>query len=206
MKRREFITLLGGTAATWPLAARAQQRAMPVIGFLSSTLPQVFAARLAAFVQGLKEEGYIEGQNVAVEYRWAGDEEDRLPVLAADLVRIQVTVIAAGGSPSSLAAKAATATIPVVFETAGDPVTLGLVASLNRPSGNVTGVINQGVEVAQKKLELLRELLPAATIIAVLINPSAPAITEQFMSILNAAAPALGTQVHVLTERRDRDM
>jgi len=206
MKRREFITLLGGTAATWPLAARAQQRAMPVIGFLSSTSPQVFAARLRAFAQGLKEEGYIEGQNVAIEYRLAEDHDDRLPVLAAELVRRRVTVIAAGGSPSSMAAKAATATIPIVFETASDPVTLGLVASLNRPGGNLTGVTNLNVEVGQKKLELLHELLPTATIIAVLVNPSAPAITEQFMRALQAAAPALGMQLHVLHASTDRDL
>src|SRR5437868_13092607 len=206
MKRREFITLLGGTAATWPLAARAQQRPMPVIGFLSSTSPQVYAARLRAFAQGLKEEGYIEGQNVAIEYRWAGDHDDRLPDLAAELVHRQVTVIAAGGSPSSVAAKAATATIPIVFETASDPVTLGLVASLNRPGGNLTGVTNLAVEVGPKRLELLRELLPAATMIAVLINPSAPAITEQFMSSLKAAAPDLGMQLHVLRASTDHDL
>jgi putative tryptophan/tyrosine transport system substrate-binding protein len=206
MKRREFIALLGSTAATWPLAARAQQTAMPVIGFLSSTSPQVYAVRLRGFAQGLKEEGYIEGQNVAIEYRWAGDHEDRLPVLAAELVQRQVTVIAAGGSPSSLAAKAATATIPIVFETASDPVTLGLVASLNRPGGNLTGVTNLNVEVGQKRLELLREILPAATIIAVLVNPSAAAVTEQFMRAMQAAAPALGMQLQVLQASTDRDL
>src|SRR5438552_9152811 len=206
MKRRELIMLLGGTAAAWPLAAHAQQRAMPVIGFLSSTSPQTFAPRLRAFAQGLKEEGYIEGQNVAIEYRWAGDHEDQLPVLAAELVHRQVTVIAAGGSPSSVAAKAATATIPIVFETASDPVTLGLIASVNRPGGNLTGVTNLNIEVGQKKLQLLRELLPAATKIAVLINPSAPALTEQFMRALQAAAPALGMQLHVLYASSDRDL
>src|SRR6266404_9893706 len=206
MKRRELIMLLGGTAAAWPLAAHAQQRAMPVIGFLSSTSPQTFAPRLRAFAQGLKEEGYIEGQNVAIEYRWAGDHEDRLPVLAAELVHRQVTVIAAGGSPSTVAAKAATATIPIVFETASDPVTLGLVASLNRPGGNLTGVTNLNVEVGQKRLELLRELLPAATIIAVLVNPSAPAITEQFIRDLQAAAPDLGMQLHVVQASTDHDL
>jgi len=205
MQRRNFITLPGGAAAAWPLAASGQQSSMRV-GFLGSSSLQAYTFRLRAFAEGLKEEGYIEGQNVVVEYRLAEDHDDRLPVLAAELVRSQVTVIAAGGSPSSLAAKAATATIPVVFETAGDPVTLGLVASLNRPSGNVTGVINQGVEVAQKKLELLRELLPEATIIAVLINPSAPAITEQFMSSLNAAAPALRMQLHVLRASTDYEL
>jgi putative ABC transport system substrate-binding protein len=206
MQRREFITLLGGTAATWPLAARAQQRTMPVIGFLSSTSPQVYALRLRAFARGLKEEGYIEGQNVAIEYRWAGDQDDRLPVLAAELVHRQVTVIAAEGSPSSLAAKAATATIPIVFETASDPVTLGLVASLNRPGGNLTGVTNLNVEVGQKRLELLRELLPAATNIAVLVNPSAPALTEQFIRNMRAAAPALGMQLHVVQASTDHDL
>jgi ABC-type uncharacterized transport system substrate-binding protein len=143
---------------------------------------------------------------VTIEYRWAGDQEDRLPVLAAELVHRQVTVIAAGGTPSSVAAKAATATIPIVFETASDPVTLGLVASLNRPGGNLTGVTNLNVEVGQKRLELLRELLPAATIIAVLINPTAPTLTEQFMRDLQAAAPALGMQLHVLYASSDSDL
>jgi|SRR5665213_205030 len=207
MKRRGFITLLGGTAAMSALGARAQQTAMPVIGFLSSTSPQTFAARLPAFAKGLKEEGYIEGQNVALEYRWAGDHEDQLPVLAAELVHRQVTVIAAGGSSASKAAKAATATIPIVFETASDPVTLGLVARLNRQGGNLTGVTNLNVEVGQKRLELLRELLPAATIIAVLVDPSdAPTLTEQFMQNMQAAAPALGMKLNVLHASTDRDL
>ena len=206
MKRREFITLLGSTLATWSLAARAQQRAMPVIGFLGSTSFEAFAARLRAFALGLKEEGYFEGQNVAIEYRWAGGHDDQLPELAAELVHRQVTVMAAGGTPSAVAAKAATATIPIVFEIATDPVKLGLVASLNRPGGNLTGVTNLNVEVGQKRLELLRELLPAATNIAVLVNPSSPAITEQFMGNLRAAAPALGMQLHVLHASTDRDL
>jgi putative ABC transport system substrate-binding protein len=205
MRRRKFIRLMSGAAVAWPLAARAQP-AMPVIGFLSSTSPEAYAIRLRAFALGLKEEGYIEGQNVTIEYRWAGDQEDRLPMLAAELVQRRVTVIVAGGTPSSVAAKAATATIPIVFETASDPVTLGLVASLNRPGRNLTGLTNLNVEVGQKRLELLRELLPAATIIAVLVNPSAPAITEQFMRDLQAAAPALGMQVHVLYASTDHDL
>lgn len=207
MERREFIRLLGGTAAMWPLAARAQRTAIPVIGFLSSASPHAYAARLPAFAQGLKEEGYIEGQNVAIEYRWAGDHEDQLPMLAAELVHRQVTVIVAGGSSASKAAKAATATIPIVFETASDPVTLGLVASLNRQGGNVTGVTNLNVEVGQKRLELLRELLPAATIIAVLVDPSdAPTLTEQFLGNMQAAAPALGLKLDVLSASTDRDL
>jgi putative tryptophan/tyrosine transport system substrate-binding protein len=179
---------------------------MPVIGFLSSTSPEVYAARLRAFALGLKEEGYIEGQNVAIEYRWAGDHADRLPVLATELVHRQVSVIAAGGSPASVAAKAATATIPIVFETASDPVTLGLAASLNRPGGNLTGVTNLNVEVGQKRLELLRELLTTATIVAVIVDPLVPAVTEQFMRNMQAAAPALGMQLDVLHASTDRDL
>ena len=205
MRRREFITLIGGTVAAWPLIVRAQQPAMPVIGFLSSTSPDAYAVRLRAFRQGLKEEGYIEGKNVAVEYRWAEGHDDRLPVLAAELVHREVTVITANGTPSSMASKAATATIPIVFETATDPVTLGLVASLNRPGGNLTGVTNLNIEVGPKRLELLRELMPAATNIAVLVDPSSPAVTEQFMHDLQAAAPALGMQLHVLHASVDTD-
>jgi putative ABC transport system substrate-binding protein len=205
MRRREFITLLVGGAA-WPLAARAQQPVMPVIGFLSSTSPDAYKIRLRAFHRGLKEDGYVEGQNVAIEYRWAEGHDDRLPVLAAELVHRQVTVITANGTPSSLAAKAATVTIPIVFETATDPVKLGLVASLNRPGGNLTGVTNLNIEVGPKRLELLRELMPAATIIAVLVDPSSPAVTQQFMGDLQAAAPTLGMQLHVQHASIDSDL
>ena len=195
---------LGGATLAWPLAARAQQPAMPVIGFLNSASPDNYEPMVDAFRQGLKETGYVEGQNVAIEYRWAGGQYDRLPAMAADLVRRQVAVIVAN-TPGNLAAKAATTTIPIVFTTAGDPVQMGLVASLNRPGGNVTGVTNVSVELGPKWLELLHELVPTATIIALLVNPTSPNLTESTTKDLQAAARTLGLKLHVLHVSSERD-
>ena len=204
MNRRTFITLLGGASAAWPLATRAQQSAMPVIGFVNPTSAQSFARPLSAFLKGLGETGYVEGRNVAIEYRWV-NRNDRLPAMVADLGRRQVSVIAATSTPAAVAAKAATITIPIVFEIGSDPIQLGLVASLSRPGGNITGATQLVQEVTPKMLELLHELLPTAHVMALLVNPASPALAQTYTSKVLAAAHTLGLELHVLNASSERD-
>jgi putative ABC transport system substrate-binding protein len=205
MRRREFMTLLGGVATTWPLAARAQQATLPVIGFLNAASAQGYARQVSAFLKGLSEAGYIDSHNVAIEYRWAEDQNDRLPAMAADLVHRHVAVIAASTTPAALAAKAATTTIPIVFETAADPVQIDLVASLRRPGGNVTGVTQLTAGLVPKELEVLHELVPTARVIALLVNPTNPAIAEAVSRETLSAAQTLGLELHVLNASTEPD-
>jgi ABC-type uncharacterized transport system substrate-binding protein len=206
MKRREFIALVGGAAAAWPLAARAQQPVMPVVGLLGSESLDLWASRMRAFRRGVKEAGYVEGQNVVIEYRWAEGHNDRLPALAADLVRRRVNVIVAPGStPAAFAAKAATLTIPIIFWVGSDPVELGLVASLNRPGGNLTGVTTLNVGLVAKRVELLHEVIPGTNSIALLINPTSPILTKISIEDAQAAARILGLELHVLNASTERD-
>ncbi|MGA7527630.1 MAG: ABC transporter substrate-binding protein [Pseudolabrys sp.] len=204
MKRREFVSLFGA-AITWPLAAHAQQPTLPVVGFLNAASAQNYTRQLAAFLKGLGESGYVDGRNVAVEYRWAEDQNDRLPAMAADLVHRQVAVIAATSTPAALAAKAATTTIPIIFELGSDPVQLGLVASLSRPGGNVTGVTSSNIEFAPKRLELLHELLPTARVMALLVDPTDPTNAKTTVSEVSAAAHTFGLQLHVLNASNESD-
>jgi putative ABC transport system substrate-binding protein len=205
VRRRQFITLLVGAATAWPLAAHAQQPALPVIGFLNSASPGAYPRQVTEFRQGLKEAGYIEGQNVAIEYRWARGRYERLPALAAELIHHPVAVLAATSTPAALAAKAATTTVPTVFTTASNPVELGLVASLSRPGGNVTGATQLNVEIGPKRLELARELVPTATIIGLLVNPTNP-VAKNTSQVLEAAARTLGLELHVLHASTEREI
>jgi len=205
VRRRKFLSLVGGAAA-WPLTVRAQQAGIPVIGFLNAASAQGYVPQSAAFLKGLGETGYVEARNVAIEYRWAEGQVDRLPAMAADLVHREVTVIAATGTPAALAAKAATTTIPIVFETGNDPVHVGLVASLNRPGGNVTGIAQLATEIAPKRLELLHEMIPAARIIGLLVDPSDPVVFENTTRGVQAAARSLGLALHVLNVSTERDL
>ena len=205
MRRREFIKVIAASAAAWPIAARAQQAPIPVVGFINAASAQNYTRQLAAFLKGLGESGYVDGRNVAVEYRWAEGQNDRLPAMAADLIHRQVAVIAATSTPAALAAKAATTTIPIIFELGSDPVELGLVASLSRPGGNVTGVIQWNIEVAPKRLELLHELLPTARVMALLIDPTDPTNAKTTVSEVSAAAKTFGLQLHVLNASNEND-
>jgi putative tryptophan/tyrosine transport system substrate-binding protein len=205
MRRREFINLIGGLAATWPLAAQAQQPTLPVVGFVRIASAKDYAPQSSAFLKGLSEAGYVDGRNVVVEFHWAEGRIDRLPALMADLVHRHVAVIAATSTEVTIAAKAANTTIPIVFETASDPVHLGLVAQLNRPGTNVTGITSVNVEIAPKRLQLLHELVPTASVIALLVNAANPRIAETNIKQFQTAARALGLELHVLNASTERE-
>ena len=206
MRRREFFGVVGGATVAWPIAAHGQQTAMPVVGFINAASPQAYARMLSAFLKGLGEASYVEGRNVKIEYRWAQGEIHRLPAFVTDLVHRKVSVIAATGTPAALAAKAATTTIPIVFEIGSDPVQLGLVASLSRPGGNVTGMAQLTVEVAPKRLQLLYEMVPTAKIFALLVDPTDPAISEKTIQGVQAAARSLGLELHILNVSTEREL
>ena len=205
MRRREFVTLVGGATVGWPIIAQAQQAMMPVIGFLNSESPDAYAAMVNAFRQGLIETGYVEGENVTIEYRWAGGASNQLPAMAADLVRRRVAVIAANTS-ATIVARTMTKTIPIVFSTSSDPVTLGFVSSLNRPGGNVTGVSNLNVELGPKRLEVMHELVPHANIIALLVNPASTTVTETESRSVLEAAKAMGVKILLLNGGSKSDL
>src|SRR6516225_528091 len=205
IQRREFLVALGGWATAWPLTARAQQANVRVIGFLGPGSAQSDSDRVAAFRQGLSEAGLVEGRTFTIEFRWADSHHDRLPVFATELVQRQVAVIATSSTPAALAAKAATATIPIVFETAADPIKLGLVAAFNRPGGNITGVINGAEEIARKRLELLHDLLPKASSLALLVNSTAAQLADLQISEVRSAAQTLGVHLHVLNASTEQD-
>jgi putative tryptophan/tyrosine transport system substrate-binding protein len=205
MQRRRFISLLGGAAVAWPFVACAQQSPMPVVGFVNVASAKGYATQVSAFLKGLSEAGYVVGRNVTIEYRWAEGRTNQLPAMVADLVHRQVAVIAATTTPAAIAAKAANTTIPIVFEMASDPVQLGIVASLNRPGGNITGVTQRNLEIAPKRLQVLHELVPAARVIALLVNPAHPTMAETTTKELQAAAPSFGQELHVLNASTERD-
>jgi len=205
MRRREFIALVGGAGVSWTLTAHAQQPAIPVVGYLGPGTAESDAFRVTAFRQGLKESGFVEGQNVTIDYLWAEDNHDRLNAMAADLVHRQVAVIVATSTPATIAAKAATTTIPIVFESAADPVKLGFVAALNRPGGNATGITQLGEEVLPKRLELLHEILPAVHVMALLVDPDDPSLAEPQKRVSLATAKSLGLDLHVVEASSERD-
>ena len=205
MRRRDFIKVIASSAAAWPLTTRAQQPALPMVGFVNAASAKGYESHLSAFLKGLSEVGYVDGQNVTVEYHWAENQGNRLPAMVADLIHRQVTVIAATGTPAALAAKTATTTIPIVFTIVGDPLQLGLVTSLNRPGHNVTGVTQTNVEIAPKQLQLLHELVPSASVMALLVNPANPSLAEPNTKELQAAARTLGLELHVLNASSESD-